>query len=184
MINTVLSDNILNFINRIGVVHNEQIMQMFGAEHNPETIEWCIKSLISKSEIDYDFEKHLLKRRQMLSEDSFGQKLLTEAAWILSAMGETEVREYWVVDYPSQLLIISEDNNVYDVTIFTYQTLNSIAMSILSKRSQYIPKNVEDTTIHIAVLPDKKMAKDIENLMFDTYCILDKETKKPTYFEF
>ena len=182
MISSLLINNIYNFVNRIGVVHEEQIQRLFSVTHNAETISWCIKELVNKCKIDMDYTTRVIKRREYVCETDFSQKLLTQAAWLLVAMGESQIRDYWTTDYPSQLLIISEDNTVYDVTMFTFQTVDALKMTVCSKRKQLLPEGVEDEIVHIAVVPDKEMSNDIKPLGFDTYCILD-ENNMPNYYE-
>lgn len=182
MISSLLINNIFNLVNRIGVVHEEQIRRMFESKHGAETITWCIKELVNKSKIDIDFETRIIRRRQYVCETDFGQKLLTKAAWLLVGMGESQARDYWTTDYPSQLLIIGEDNVVYDVTVFTFQTLDSLRMTVCSKRKQLLPEDVEDEIVHIAVVPDQEMSEEIKLLGFDSYCILD-ENNMPNYYE-
>lgn len=183
MISSVLPQNILNLINRIGVVNKEQIYRMFGSEHNSETIDWCIKKLLANSEIDVDNDTDVFIRRQSVNENDFGQKLLTKATWILASMVENKVRDYYTTEYPSQLVIIDEDDNVYDITVVTPQTVNSIQMTILSNRKRLIPDGIEDNINHIAVLSNEDMAEDVKNLDFDSYCIL-KDNFNPEYREF
>lgn len=102
MISSILIDNIESFVNRIGVVYMDQISAMFGPYHSEDNIMWCIKQLSDDSRINYDAQEGILTRRQNVCVSDFGQKLLTEAAWLLSAMGEKQVREYWPTEYPAQ----------------------------------------------------------------------------------
>ena len=182
MISNILFNNIYDFVMRIGVTDETQIYTMFGGVHGDETIRWCIKELLRKNKINMDRETGVITRRQSVSEDDFGQKLLTKAAWILAYMGETRVRDYMPIRYPSQMLIIDEDNTVYDVTVYTWQTKDSINMSIMSRRQAVIPHGEEDLIVHIALVPDKKMADEIKNFGFDCYCILGDENR-PQYYQ-
>lgn len=182
MVSSILVDNIFNFVNRLGVVSEEQIIKMFECSHGIDTIRYNIKYLISSNRINRKSDTNILMRRQSVCETDFGQKLLTQAAWLLSGMGEKQVREYFTVDYPSQLFIIGENNICYDVTVFTYQTLNSLKISVLKKREMLMPEGMKDETVHIAIIPDKEMADEIKHMNFDNYCILDKE-KHPHYYQ-
>ncbi|MDO5399184.1 MAG: DUF5697 family protein [bacterium] len=177
----ILIKDIENFVNRLGVVHEGQILQMFADNHNIETVEWCMKELVSKCRINYDRSKKMLSRRQSVNATSLSQQLLTKSAWLLAYMGEESVRDYWPTEYPCQLLIIDEDDTVYDITVFTYQTLSSLRMTVCAKRKMLLPEGVEDEIVHIAVLPDKEMADNIKKLGFDSYCILG-ERNKPVYY--
>ncbi len=182
MISTILVNNILEFVNRIGVVEENQVFTMFGMTHDVDTIDWCLRHLSRTNQINMDRERGIITRRQWVNESDFGQKLMTTATWVLAHMGETRVRDFFPVSYPSQLLIIGEDNNVYDVTVYTWQTLDSINMSIIPKRNQIVPPGEVDMTIHIALLPDEEMANKVKAFGFDNYCILD-ENGKPKYYE-
>lgn len=117
---------------------------------------WCIKQLAAECRINYDQKNELLWRRQILTEAYLEQKLIKRAAWGLTEMREEHVLDYWVVKYPFQLLIIGNDNTVYDVTIFTYNTVNSLILTYYRILSGLIPNGISDDTIHIAVVKDKQ----------------------------
>lgn len=183
MLSDMLIKNIENMVTRIGIVYEDQILQMFKNTHSLETIQWCLRTLVNQNHINYDPNKRIYKRRQWVSEKDLEQRLRTQAAWVLAYMGDDSVREYWVDSYPCQLLIIAEDDTVYDVTMFTYQTLKSLKLVVCKKRKQMIPEGVDDEIVHLAVLPDKEMAEDIRMLGFDSYCILDKSDSQPIYYQ-
>jgi hypothetical protein len=182
MISSILVDNIFNFVNRIGVVSDEQIIKMFEVAHGIDTIKYNINHLVNDNKINRKSDTHMLMRRQSVCETDFGQKLLSQAAWLLAFMGEKQVREYFTIDYPAQLFIIGENNICYDVTVFTFQTLNALKMAVLPKRNLMIPQGMKDETVHIAVIPDEEMANEIRGLNFDNYCILD-EHNQPNYHQ-
>ena len=182
MISNLLINNIEDYINRIGVVPETQIHVMFGATHGDEAIEWCCKALVADSRINFDKNDRVYSRRQNVDIDGFGQRLLTRAAWVLAHMKDSNVRDYWPLNYPNQLLIISEDNIVYDITVFTYQTLSSLLLTVKSRRADMIPNGVNDEIIHIAVLPDMGMKDDIAPLLFDGICTLaDSKNYEPIW---
>lgn len=168
----ILISNIEDFVNRIGVVHLEQVLLMFNS-HGKDTVVWCIKQLAGESRINYDPNNKLLKRRQLLSEKDLQQRLLTEAAWLLAHMGESKVRDYYPLNYPFQLLIVAEDDTVYDITVFTFQTINSIMLTYKRLLAQCLPVGVEDNVVHIAVVADDEMAQEIRPLGMDNYCIIN-----------
>lgn len=182
MVSSILVDNIFNFVNRLGVVPEEQIIKMFEANHGIDTIRYNIKYLVNANRINRKNDSNILLRRQSVCETDFGQKLLTQSAWLLVNMGEQQVRDYFPVEYPAQLFIIGENNICYDITVFTFQTLNALKMSVVRKRAMLIPEGVTDETVHIAVIPDKEMADEIKQLGFDNYCILD-QNHTPHYYQ-
>lgn len=173
MLSNELIVNIENFVNRIGIVHTEQIMHMFAKTHSKDPVLWCIKQLAAECRVNYDQKNELLRRRQILAEASLEQKLITRAAWVLAEMGEENILDYWVVKYPFQLLIVGNDSTVYDITVFTYNTVKSLMLTYHRILSGLIPNGIPDDTIHIAVVKDKQMADDIEKLGLDTYYVLD-----------
>ncbi|MBQ7673709.1 MAG: hypothetical protein IJT36_04170 [Alphaproteobacteria bacterium] len=181
MITTNLIQNILLFVNRLGAVHKQQVVKMFSDAEEEGVIESCIANLINTASINE--HKDVLRRRNSINETDYMQQLITRAAWIVSDMGSLRVRDFFVTDYPSQIFIIGENNVCYDITVFTYDTLSSLKMTIPRKRIMLLPQGVEDECIHIALLPDKEMAKEISSLPFDSYCILN-QNNIPEYHEF
>lgn len=69
-------------------------------------------------------------------------------------MGESKVRSYYPLDCPFQFLIIVEDDTVYDVTVFTFQTINSIMLTYKQLLAQILPNGGEDNIVHAAVATD------------------------------
>ena len=148
----ILKESMYNFINKIGAVSYEQIQLMYGNVYD---------------NIDLS---------------DFQQKQRTNAAWIIASMGVSKIREFWASDYPCQFLIITEDDEVYDITTFSAYTVDSLSMIVPIRRKAMLSEDAEDSIIHIALVADKEVANDIQNLEFDTYCILDKE-HKPHYYD-
>ena len=167
------------------MVTQKQIFRLFD-NHSKETILWCLKKLCSENRVNRVIHDNpddtQYMRRQSIEPNSFNQTLLTKAAWIMSYMGESSIRAYWPMDYPFQLFIIGENNTTYDVTVFTHPTLQSLQMSVYNRRKLLLPKGVEDITVHIAMIPDEGMIKDIKPLEFDSCCILD-ENQFPKFIE-
>ena len=132
-----------------------------------------------------NINENLYYRRHSVEPFSMKQRLLTHAAWIMANMGEADVRAYWPMRYPYQLLIIGENDETYDIVVCNYgPELSMLQNTIPKTRPLMIPNGVEDRTIHIAIVPDNKEIVDsIRNLGFDSYCIFD-ENFVPHYFEF
>lgn len=183
MITNNLINNIQTYIRRVGIVPKTQLIKMFSDVDDLSMIDICITSLVANNVIKYDEKRELFFRRQSVSEKDFEQKLITEAAWLLADMGQSRVRDFFIVEYPSQIFIISEDNICYDITVFTYDTLNALKQSVLRKRQTLLPQGVKDECVHIALVPDDAMADEIASLPFDSYCILS-DDKCPNYHEF
>lgn len=182
MITNVLIENMYAFVKRIGAVTDKQLFRMFSEGHDQATVEFCLKTLLAENKIKRSQDSGLLIRRQSLIENDYGQILLTRAAWVLADMGERGVREYFPVNYPSQLFIIGENNICYDITVFTIQTLDSLRMAIPRYRATLLPPKVEDEVVHVALIPTVEIADRIKDLGFDNYCILD-EDNKPQYHQ-
>lgn len=178
----VLKDSIYSFINKIGVTNMEQIRMMYGQTHDSETIKWCVKQLLIESLIDRDKETGNILRRGSVDPDDFQQKQSTVAAWLIAAMGDDAVREFFPADYPCQFIVITEENAVYDITVFTPATQEALSVVVPIRRKQLLPEGIEDTIIHVALLSDESVAEDIKNLPFDSYCILD-EKNNPQYYD-
>ena len=178
----ILKESMYNFINKIGAVSYEQIQLMYGNVYDKDTIKWSVKQLIAECLISKDSETDLITRRGNIDLSDFQQKQRTNAAWIIASMGVSKIREFWASDYPCQFLIITEDDEVYDITTFSAYTVDSLSMIVPIRRKAMLSEDAEDSIIHIALVADKEVANDIQNLEFDTYCILDKE-HKPHYYD-
>lgn len=185
MISEILGHDIFDFVNKIGAVTDEQLIRMFGNQHTIDTINWNVKQLVAQCKINRDKKTNLLTRRIMAKPSAFKQKLRVKAAWLLADMAEDNVFEFCSLKYPMQLLIISNDNTIYDVTTFTFDTIDHLVLMLprMWEDLLKVPEGIEDETVHIALVEDEEMAETVGKLgLFDSYCVLDKDNR-PHYFE-
>ena len=86
----------------------------------------------------------LITRRGNIDLSDFQQKQRTNAAWIIASMGVSKIREFWASDYPCQFLIITEDDEVYDITTFSAYTVDSLSMIVPIRRKAMLSEDAED----------------------------------------
>ena len=183
-----------NFINTLGAVSRDQILRYFRVHHK-DTINWCLERLIANPKINYSerekkFFSHTPTIRTKQAADD-----LDKAIWILAEMGDTEVEDFTVLPFPHSLLIITVDNSVYDVTVFTaftaanistkkavipfYVKLNTPGLDDPDAPAKFV--EMPDIINHIALVPTRSLGEKLRGSYFDSFCTLNSQTHTPEY---
>lgn len=177
-----LKECLLHTINRVGYISSEQIM-MFCRGLGDPNVKIALRDLASHSYIQYDPKKgiYLSKIRPTLTEPAI--QLLLRAAWVPANFGIKNIRDIWTTDYPSQLIFITEDDAIYDVTV--YSISDAPAITLLANRlwKAKTPEGQEDIVNHVAVVPLRKMAAELQNAGFDYICTIEADGTAQ-YFEY
>ena len=174
-----LRDDILSFIQKLGTVKQEQVCMMF-KNVNSKTVLWHIESLKAGHHITID-DNNVIRAIGAPKLKDYAQELLLQAIWVLANVGAENTRDFYTCTYPFQLLFVTEEDKVYDVCVFSYGNINSNALILKRVMTGFLPENVEDEVIHIAIVQDQSMAKRVVNLNFDSLCIIEKNGN-PGYF--
>ena len=159
-------DNILSLMQNVGRLERLQLKTFFSAELAPNKVEYLLNQLAVKHILIYNQEKDdytFIGTPQMSADVS---RRLVYAFWVVAALGSTNVQEVFITRFPTQYLVITTGNEVYDIT---------------RVRSETLCKGVPDITNHIAVLIQDMDIKTLKNCGFDCYCTIDPTTKAVKY---
>lgn len=158
-ITPTLRPKIENFVNKLGVVHQEQVFRYFRS-CNADTILWCLRSLVRSPAILFDPEKMIYMSRAYKMRREKIQFGITEAAWFLANLGDEEVRHFDIDTYPFALLIITEDNQVYCLSYARYDEVRQ--MNYLCQSTRMIrtidKENGDDFVEYILILESEESA--------------------------
>lgn len=172
-------DNMKSFINTVGVVERRQLYTLF-RKCTTEQVDGVIRQL-KHSKYVVEKKDGLLERTTKCALTPAAQELITKAAWIPVQYGVDGLQEVLTAQFPSQLFFITSDWQCMDVTVIYPQTMNS-QMSAAKRYFEHMtPNQMEDATIHIAMLYGKDMShRDTvaKSGIFDYYAeIEDNEVK-------
>lgn len=181
MLSTSLKQCIHHYIDLVGVVPHDQINAFF-SQRNPETVQWCLSSLVVEHEILYDQTTDTYKATYANTKSQYAQSTLTLSGWVLAGIGETKIREFFPERYPNQLLFITEDNKVCDLMVFTVPTQRALCMLVKSSRQARIPAEETDEIVHLALVSDRQMGEELAPYQFDYYIVLGRD-KLPTFYK-
>lgn len=165
-------------VRSLGTISVEQLVRLFRSAPDADNVEYYLKELIGMSVFEYSRANNWVRYHGApgLKEDFERRRVM--AFWIVADFGYDNVREVIPLQYPAQLLFITEDNDVFDITVCVSEKEAVIAAATWSLTKI---EGVEDEVNHIALVRDPEVGKAVLKYGFDSYCILD-EDKKPQYF--
>lgn len=139
--------NIGRFIKTVGAVSEPQIYGMF-RNLDDKQIRMHLKGLLRDREVVLN-ENGLYVRRNAYGVSDFAQKKITRAAWVLSYIGEPQIAEFYVTQYPFQLFFCTMDGTAFDVAVVNcegaYDTLAAL------RRTTEISSDGSDAIKHIGM---------------------------------
>lgn len=177
MINENLRENIRSFVFRFGRVGMAQIEYMF-RDYNKEAIRWHVNSLIYSNVFNKDEMGRICAHTPTGITDSL-QSRITYAAWVVAFFGSQEILNFYVAEYPTQVIFLTSDNRAFDITVLTPTTAKITAQISGRLFKMFIPPKSTDSIHHIALLTHKEMIDEVaEYNVFDHYAVLKKENSK------
>lgn len=173
-------DNILSLMQNVGTLERMQLKTFFSAELAPNKVEYLLNQLAVKHILIYNKEKDtytFIGTPQMSPDVS---RRLLYAFWVVAALGSSNVQEVFLTRFPTQYLVITTGNEVYDITV-----VETFHDAVLAQRirSETLCKGVPDITNHIAVLYQKIETRTLINCGFDCCCTIDPTTKAIQYIQ-
>ena len=112
----------------------------------------------------------VLQGAPRLNEDY--EKRLIKGFWIIAFIGCWQCREVQSGKFPTFLRMISNDNEIYDISIINVEQEAELA------RQNFLlglPKETDDVIIHYAVVPNQRMADLIAPYDFDAWCTISED---------
>ena len=178
MLNLTLEDQILTFIKRLLVVKERHLYKFF-REDGDSRIQKAITNLqylqlIFKHEDCYSTVRKLNSSLYSYSD-------IWAAADVMCLLPSPMVREFVLLSYPFELTFITDDNYVYDITVFDHLNLTGKYASTKRFRAAALPPGMEDTTRHIAVVGDESMIDKLEPLNYYMYAQVDRNGHVTTW---
>lgn len=167
-----LKGKVETLLRMVGTVTEEQICAFCKGYASNESIEYIFKCMDRNNMICKTKNVYTLRHRSM------GMHLADEvidALWVAIGFGGYTLRDITITDCPTVLMFITEDWNVYDVSVFYTEGLAARTIT-WSRELQYslaLPPDVQDQIIHLAVVSDHECAKQLAPLGLDAYCIVD-----------
>lgn len=174
-----IADNLKQLMMTVGTLDIKQVYRFYRNAPNIERLEHIIQMMVTYRIFDYD------EKTQMLSWHGapvFKKDILKNhiyAFWIAADFGYDNIKEIRLLRYPSQLLLISETNDCYDITVCPDAQIGALAART---RKLVEVDGMEDDVNHIAVVYSSKVGQSVLPYGFDSYCIYNSEME-PQYFD-
>ena len=171
-------DCIVNLMKVMGTLRIDQLLKYFRCADNANNAGYYIKELIDSSVLSYDKSTNEVTYNESLrfNRDPILRRII--AFWIPAYMGFENVQELYVLRYPSQILLVTESNENYDISVCVTPEEGAFVNCV---RDLHLVSDVSDNVNHIAVVQNHVVGEEILKYGFDSYCILD-DDKTPHYY--
>lgn len=179
MLFTKPQDCILQIVDHVGMLSKPQIMMMFSC-FDPKSVIYDIRTLSVHAFVIEEKDLIISKTRPRFSPQA--QAALLQALWIPANIGAKNVRDIWITDYPSQIIYVTEDDAIYDVTVIPatdFRSTNVLARRMWEAKT---PKGEKDIVNHIAIVPTASLVNEVIQAGFDFACMIGSDGVA-TYFE-
>lgn len=179
MIYKSTEDCIQEVVRTMGTVSVEQLLRYFRNAPDKDNLQYYIEELIRMRVFDYIKPSNWVRYHNSPKLNETEERRRVMAFWVVADFGYDNIRELYVLRAPWQLLMITEDNNVFDIAVCVNKG-DAIAMARAIPQAQIA--GVPDEVNHIAIVREKEMGATVLPYGFDSCCILD-ENKSPHYYD-
>lgn len=162
----------------IGTASVDQLVKFFRNAPDAANVRYYIEEMRKLSILDYEPSSNWVRYRDAPGLNDDVERRRVMAFWIVAEFGYDFVREITPLRYPSQLLFITETDEVYDVTVCVSE---KEAQLVATTRPLHSLPGVEDDVNHIALVIRPDVGDKVLKYGFDSYCVLDPKTKEPHY---
>ena len=172
--------NLRELLHICGSLKVDQIYRFFSDTVDSGNLEYYIQSLIDYNLADFDEGKGILSWHKSSNEPTLTEANMKDritAFWVIASFYSGNIREIIPMNYPSQFMFITADNQVYDLSVIASK---SVANIWARTQKIYQIQGVEDEVNHIAIVNSKSLGEDLGPFGFDSYCTFDKN-HLPTY---
>lgn len=172
MVDLYLQNQIANFVRRFFCVEEVQIHRFF-SDYDTETVNHELDTLLRTNRLFRVSDTRISFRRKLPIPINHYDATI-RALYVMCDLPSKKVRWYSCDEYPAEILFLTEDDIIYDVTIFTETDWVGKYAMIKRTKGKSIPKGEVDPVNHIAIIPDKDFIPKIEELGFTFYATLDR----------
>lgn len=181
MLSLYLQKQILEFVDTFYLVKERQIRKFF-ADWGEGAVNHALKELLDRGLLTRHSEKYVSCARKLPMSILYYEPCIT-ALEVMIVLSSQKIVWYSREKYPNELAFATTDNVYYDVAVFDNQWVTKYS-NIPASRVKCLPPGESDTTLHVAVVPDKEIAEKVDKLGFALYAIVDSETGKLEMFSF
>lgn len=171
-------NNLIVLVRSIGALSIDQIEYFFRDAADKDNIPYYINQLAKSRVFDVDEQEGIVMSHGQTHMKDYEKKKRIHAFWVVAEFGSENVREIIPLAYPSQILFITTDNEVYDLTVCL---VASDAQLAYRDRKTSVPDGVIDLVNHIAIVASRQEGEALSAYEFDSFCVLD-VNKKPQYY--
>lgn len=168
-----LETQVLQFVRTFYVVRLRQIRKFF-SDWGASDVDFFLTNLLSTNQLTLHDEQFVSVARHLPQPVSYYYPCM-DAIDVMVMLRSQNVTWMGKLDFPTEILFVTTDNEVYDVTVF--DDLWATKYSLIPRtRNKCLPPGESDPVKHVAVVPDEGIANAIDELGFFWYAIVDRDT--------
>ena len=169
-------ENVRQIIRDVPVVEMRQLILFFHEEIPANTVEFYVKWLAQLGEVQYEEESGLIKWHHAPMMQSRYVHYFLRSFWIVAYFGSKAVDAVHAMRFPFTyeiILNLETGAETYDIAICN----NSNDAHTAAKELQRMQiSGVPDETVHLLLVPDKRIGESMRAYGFDSYVTLKKQT--------
>lgn len=175
--------NMWLLVRTMGYLRKEQIMQFFSDVDDRNNLDFYLEKLIKDRIFDLSEDQQFVSFHTTPKIKTPEIKNRIRAFYIPATFKSKRVREISLMSYPAVLEFVTYENEVYDVSVITCRSDAQIGRE---HRIKLLVKTVDtnepiDDVVHVAIVPNAAVGKEIAPFDYDSFCLLDK-TGTPNYY--
>ena len=170
-------DNLITLMRVVGCLKKDQILAFFSDCTDANNVDYYIKQLIQHRILDYDEKKDLVSYHLAPKIKDAEMLKRIQAFWVVVSFRSNNVRELALMPYPTQFILVTDDNEVYDLTVCMARTDAQLAARV---RKAGEIAGVPDEVNHVAITNTVADGEELAKYGFDSFCVIN-ANKVPEY---
>lgn len=175
MIYLTLREQILQFVKTFGVVEEKQILSFFRKQWGEQPVINEVTRMKHIGKLIEHPQNRISTVRRLPTRMSNYDPVIRALHFMMKFDSEA-VDSFFLCNYPNEIFFVVEEVYSFQVTVFDYTNWVSKYSMVPAVRNRAIPKNAEDPTQYVAVVPDLDMIRNIKPLgIYTLFAIVDKD---------
>lgn len=182
MIYKLTKANIYTLMRAIGYATEEQLIQFFRDAEDAYNVPYYIHNMVNQRNLAMDKRSGVVSDFRVIPMKSDAIHTRIYVFWLLAALGSEKIRDISTMEYPGEIVYVTDENEVFEITFINDLAIARLAMN--KRHAREMKELPPDDTHQVALVLDEEIGQKMEAYGFDCYCLLDTEHKPHFhYFE-
>lgn len=169
MLHLTLEEQILHFVKTFMVVREDQILRFFD-DWGAKKVNYVLEGLLQKKWL-HEHKNDRISIVKTLHAPMSSYDSCIDALDVMCTMRSKDIDSFVRLDYPHELLFITSNNTVFDVTVFGLAWQAKLTQVEMMRKRELLP-GIEDIVIHVAAIHEEKVAHKILPYNFQKIALL------------